>query len=266
MLNNYESVNLGIAFIFAFISFWIFCLKVFFNLTNLIKKNLQIIFFSLIAFFLILSLIFRGITLHRFPCSNLYESLLFFALGISLGNLLFYFKFRFYSLDWQISLSIITLLAYAIWLPSSQKDAIPLIPALDSYWRAIHVPALLFSYGFFIIAGFTGCLYLLKQNSLSLEIIYKCISFGFPLLTFGIVTGALWANHAWGNLWQWDPKENLALMTWFIYGAYLHLQISQKVSNKVLAWISVLGIFAIYMTYLGINHFDLGGLHSYGKV
>ncbi len=181
-------------------------------------------------------------------------------------------------LAWPSSLFITSLLAYSISLPESQRDAIPLIPALNSYWRVIHVPALLTSYGFLTIAGIISGFYLFesyqtesldsKKKKLDFyeECIYRCVSFGFPLLTFGIVTGALWANNTWGNLWQWDPKENLALVTWFIYLAYLHLKLSNKASTKTLAWVNLIGIIAIYITYIGINQFDLGGLHTYGRV
>ena len=267
MLKNYEFWSLGFALVSALIGFGLFCLKTFLpQKNNQINSISQIIIFSLISFGLLISLVLRGIILERFPCSNLYESLLIFSLSVGLISLFFISKNKWYFLDWSSCLLIIAVLAYALWLPSSQKEAIPLIPALNSYWRSIHVPALLISYAFFMVAGFIAALYLFKPSEFYSEAIYKCIAFGFPLLTFGIVTGALWANHAWGNLWQWDPKENLALMTWFCYAAYLHFKVSGKDSPKTLAWLSLLGIIAIYMTYLGINQFDLGGLHTYGRI
>ena len=98
------------------------------------------------------------------------------------------------------------------------------------------------------------------------EVTYRCVTFGFPLLTIGIINGALWANHAWGALWQWDPKETMALVTWFVYAAYLHFRLNTKVSGKVLASIALVGIAMVYLTYLGVNQFDFGGLHTYGKI
>ena len=98
------------------------------------------------------------------------------------------------------------------------------------------------------------------------EVTYRCVTFGFPLLTIGIINGALWANHACGALWQWDPKETMALVTWFIYAIYLHLRLNAKASGKVLAMISLVGIIMVYLTYLGVNQFNFGGLHSYGKI
>ena len=194
---------------------------------------------------------------------------------------------------------------YASWLPPSQKQIAPLVPALQSYWRIIHVPPLLMSYALFLIGAFSSLGYLIevkwfcrkeqnsnkeihktkeiqsslsniKINSLVREVTerahfldettYRCVTFGFPLLTIGIINGALWANHAWGALWQWDPKETMALVTWFIYAAYLHFRLNTKVSGTVLATISILGIVMVYLTYLGVNQFNFGGLHTYGKI
>lgn len=236
---------------------------------------------ALIGITLLFSLISRGFYVGRFPCSNLYESLIFFACALAFVATFIQFKYKLSSLNWPACLIVMAMLVYAVWLPSSQKEATPLLPALDSYWRAIHVPALLLSYTFLLVSGFCSGFYLFrfyskahsikdnqKENQLGFlsELVYRCTSAGFALLTFGIVTGALWANHSWGNLWQWDPKENLALMTWFCYGAYLHLRLSNKVNGVTLAWLNALGVLAIYMTYIGINQFDLGGLHTYGKV
>jgi ABC-type transport system involved in cytochrome c biogenesis permease subunit len=171
---------------------------------------------------------------------------------------------RFLSLPTALLISLA--LAYALLLPESQKAAVPLLPALRSYWRWIHVPPLLVSYAFFGLAGFASIAYLVRKRDHYQEAIYRCVAMGFPLLTFGIVTGAIWANESWGNLWQWDPKENLALVTWFFYAAYLHLKLSDRASGKALAWLILVGAVATYMTYIGINQFDLGGLHTYGKV
>ena len=188
---------------------------------------------------------------------------------------------------------------YATWLPMSQKQIAPLVPALQSYWRIIHVPPLLMSYALFLIGAFSGAAYLIETNfinksgekkkNISKEIkegvkinsyvtevserayffdetTYRCVTFGFPLLTIGIINGALWANHAWGALWQWDPKETMALVTWFIYAAYLHFRLNTKVSGKVLASIALVGLVMVYLTYLGVNQFNFGGLHTYGKI
>jgi cytochrome c-type biogenesis protein CcsB len=275
MFGSLQFNLLGLALILALVGLWGFALAYFFKLPEAkVKLGSQILMLTILGL-IAGSLTVRGLQLGRFPIANLYESLILMAAGLAGVYLLLSVRFNLNYLAWPTCIFVLGLLLYAIWLPSSQKEAIPLIPALQSYWRSIHVPPLLVSYGFFCLAAVTGILYLLearngRANSDKLNFyqdgIYRCVSFGFPLLTFGLVTGALWANHAWGNLWQWDPKENLALMTWFCYAAYLHLKISGRASGKTLAWIAIAGIFATYMTYLGINQFDLGGLHTYGKV
>ncbi|MDX1918982.1 MAG: c-type cytochrome biogenesis protein CcsB [Candidatus Caenarcaniphilales bacterium] len=266
-------LSLGLNVIFV----WLLAMAGLFRWEKDLKDRVSWLGFAVVLLLLLATLVSRGVLLNRFPLANLYESLLFFAAGFSLIFVFFLRHFAYLSLTGMITLAAI--LSAAFLLPETQKAALPLIPALRSYWRIIHVPPLMVSYAFFLMAAFTGLAYLFtewlfkreqseQQEKLAFyqEGIYRCISFGFPLLTFGIITGAVWANQSWGNLWQWDPKENLALATWFCYAAYLHLRMTGKASERVLAWISIIGILATYMTYIGINQFDLGGLHTYGKV
>ncbi|TAL17614.1 c-type cytochrome biogenesis protein CcsB [bacterium] len=95
------------------------------------------------------------------------------------------------------------------------------------------------------------------------ELSYKAVAVGFPLLTLGILTGAAWANYAWGTYWSWDPKETWSLITWFVYAAFLHARYSAGWRGKPLAWLSVVGFGAVIFTYWGVNYV-LSGLHSYG--
>ncbi|MFN8671747.1 MAG: c-type cytochrome biogenesis protein CcsB [Candidatus Sericytochromatia bacterium] len=94
------------------------------------------------------------------------------------------------------------------------------------------------------------------------DLTYKLILFGFPILAFGIITGAMWANHAWGTYWSWDPKETASLMTWLFYGAYIHSRIGMNIRGKTSAILAILGFVAVIFTYYGVNY--LPGLHSYG--
>jgi cytochrome c-type biogenesis protein CcsB len=96
------------------------------------------------------------------------------------------------------------------------------------------------------------------------ELCYKAVAVGFPLLTLGILTGAAWANYAWGTYWSWDPKETWSLITWFVYAAYLHARLTAGWKGRRLAWVSVGGFAAVIFTYWGVN-FVLSGLHSYGR-
>lgn len=94
------------------------------------------------------------------------------------------------------------------------------------------------------------------------EVSYRGIAFGFPLLTIGIITGAIWADQAWGRWWGWDPKETWSLITWLFYGAYLHTRLTMGWRGRHSAILAVLGLVMVMITYLGVNLF-LSGLHSY---
>lgn len=104
-----------------------------------------------------------------------------------------------------------------------------------------------------------------KHMSLYDDISYRCIVVGFPLLTIGIITGGLWANHAWGSYWSWDPKESMALVTWLSYAAYIHLRVHRELSAEKLSLVAVIGLLLTLLTYLGFNTLGFGGLHSYGQ-
>lgn len=94
------------------------------------------------------------------------------------------------------------------------------------------------------------------------DITYRLILLGFPILAFGIITGAMWANHAWGNYWSWDPKETASLMSWLFYGAYIHTRVGMNIKGRNSAIMAVLAFATIIFTYYGVNY--LPGLHSYG--
>ena len=91
---------------------------------------------------------------------------------------------------------------------------------------------------------------------------YRVVGVGLPLLTIGIITGAMWANEAWGAYWQWDPKETAALVSWIVYASYMHLHTRNAWRGERTAWISVFGFASIMFCYLGVNIW-ISGLHSY---
>jgi cytochrome c-type biogenesis protein CcsB len=94
---------------------------------------------------------------------------------------------------------------------------------------------------------------------------YRIIGLGFPFLTIGIISGAVWANEAWGSYWSWDPKETWALITWLVFAIYLHSRLIKGWSGKESAILGSLGFFVIWICYLGVNFLGKG-LHSYGWV
>jgi cytochrome c-type biogenesis protein CcsB len=171
------------------------------------------------------------------------------------------------------------IMAYAS-LNSSEIQ--PLVPALQSNWLISHVVTCFVGYAAFAVSFGVSFLYLFKVNAenraskkghsfmdflpssdLLDEVGYKTIAIGFPLLTIGIITGAFWANVAWGTYWSWDPKETWSLIVWLIYAAYLHARITKGWRGKKAALLSIVGFSATLFCYLGVN-LILSGLHSYG--
>jgi cytochrome c-type biogenesis protein CcsB len=171
------------------------------------------------------------------------------------------------------------------WAQLGLSDAIdPLVPALQSNWLTYHVITCFLGYAAFAVACGVSIMYLIKvgkegDNAASSpaggilsvfpsarildDINYKAIMIGFPLLTLGIITGAAWANYAWGTYWSWDPKETWSLIVWFIYAAFLHARFTRGWVGKKAAWLSIIGFAATIFCYLGVN-LVLSGLHSYG--
>lgn len=242
---------------------------------------------------LVLSLWIRSVEADYFALSNMYESLLVVAGWMVVGFLVMDKTLGLKYLAWPVCLLCLGTIFYATTLPT---DIAPLQAALQSYWRAIHVPIILASYAMFALSFVCSLAYLVQDTfgggsarqatspalpqqqdnsngdaggvSLMMvydEITYRCIALGFPLLAIGIILGGLWANEAWGNYWSWDPKESMSLVTLLVYGVYLHLRINGEHSAKVLAWVSVVGFATMLVTYFGVNLMGVG-LHSYGKI
>jgi len=162
-------------------------------------------------------------------------------------------------------------------LPSTSKEILPLIPALQSQWLVWHVIFSFIGESAFAIAFGTSIMYLIKLRAgkdsfpgkifPDLEtldnISYRAVMIGFPIFTTGaLIFGAIWAKYAWGNYWTWDPKETWALITWIVYALYLHFRIVQGKKGKAAAWISIIGFIATIFTLFGVNYL-LSGLHSY---
>ncbi len=215
----------------------------------------------------------------RAPLTNMYESLVFFALTIALIYLVLERKYKVKTVGAFISPFPFIVMAYAA---LNTNEIQPLVPALQSNWLISHVVTCFVGYAAFAVSFAVSILYLFKarseRHSPKLpgapggflpatsaldEIGYKTIAIGFPLLTIGIVTGAFWANVAWGTYWSWDPKETWSLIVWLIYAAYLHARITRGWSGKRAAILSIVGFAATVFCYLGVN-LVLSGLHSYG--
>lgn len=218
------------------------------------------------------------------PLSNMYESLVFFAWCIVGIYLFLEFKFKNRFIGAFVMPFAFFSMAYASYSSEFTDKIKPLIPALQSNWLIAHVITCFIGYAAFAIACGLGIMYLLKKRNRKVkgrenetgifaslpslrqvdDITHKTILFGFLWLTTGIITGAVWANSAWGTYWSWDPKETWSLITWFIYGATLHARFTKGWGGTRIAWLSVLGFGAVIFTYYGVN-FLLSGLHSYGS-
>lgn len=216
----------------------------------------------------------------RLPLTNLYESLMFFAWAVALVYLVCERKYRLRGLGAFLVPLVILALA-SPWIIPGVNTGIPkLPPALQSAWLEWHVMTCFLGYGAFAVGAVLSLLYLVKapreaRGSMGAvlrlcpsaemldEIGYRVILVGVPLLTAGIILGAVWANQAWGTYWSWDPKETWALIVWLIYAAYLHARITRGWRGRRTAILALVGFAATLFCYLGVNLL-LPGLHSYG--
>jgi ABC-type transport system involved in cytochrome c biogenesis permease subunit len=217
------------------------------------------------------SLVFRTIATGHGPFSNMYEFSVAFAWGILGAYYWFEHKYHQRVLALIVLPVALALLFYALSIPAGSNIE-PLVPALqNNLLLSVHVATAIVAYGSFTIAFATALLFLIQPETgrwglpkpqILDEIGYRAIVVGFPFLTLTIVLGALWADVAWGRYWGWDPKETASLVTWFIYGAYLHARVVRGWRGRNAAILLIVGFGATLLTYFGNLFF--GGLHSYG--
>ena len=214
------------------------------------------------------------------PLSNLYESVVFFAWTIILIFALIDYKYKHRAIGaFVVPFAFLGMAWAQLGLNSGIE---PLVPALQSNWLLYHVVTCFLGYAAFAVACGVSIMYLIKSKSEvgngdakaggfmalfpSIRVLddlnYKAIMLGFPLLTLGIVTGAAWADYAWGSYWSWDPKETWSLITWFVYAALLHGRLTTGWRGRRAAWLSIAGFCVMLFTFLGVNLL-LSGLHSY---
>ena len=232
------------------------------------------------------------------PLSNLFESLMFliFAMLAIFAIVQATARPRYFGL---MAAPLVTLLmGFASILPQRLRDSHPLMPALQSYWLKIHVSLMLISYAAFMLASGAAVVYLvlyhrrkravqqvspggafavegggmmdgsrdaIAQLAFLDDLTNRLVLAGFPILAFGIITGGMWANHAWGTYWSWDPKETWALITWLVYAGYLHARLVHDWNGPRAAWLAILGFVSVLVTYLGVNYLAQG-LHTYGSL
>ena len=219
------------------------------------------------------ALVLRGIGAGHWPMTNQYEFATSFAWALCLVSLIFIRKYRFSVLGVFAMPVVFLIMGYAA---MQSRDIKPLMPALQSGWLAFHVSTAIIAYGAFGVSAALGAIFLMRgrlkengfldqhipaENKLDL-IAYRSVCLGLLFLTLTILTGALWAEKAWGSYWSWDPKETWSLVTWIIYAVYLHLRLRKGWKGKTAAIFAVVGFVCVIFTYIGVNTF-LPGIHSY---
>jgi cytochrome c-type biogenesis protein CcsB len=278
---------------FAMVSYWISLYNPKNNFVFKIGRILVLLTNILFSF----TLLIRWITEGYFPLSNLYESLIFLCWALSSIHLFIEFQTKSRLLG-SISTPLMFFLSgfSSLTLPTEMQKALPLVPSLQSNWLMMHVSMMMISYATLIIGSLLSILYLAFLNirskkeefqmdfSSTKEVLmsnittsrlsllqtvdvwsYRIIGLGFPFLTIGIISGAVWANEAWGSYWSWDPKETWALITWLVFAIYLHSRLLKGWQGKKAAILGSCGFFVIWICYLGVNFLGKG-LHSYGWV
>ena len=236
-----------------------------------------ILILAVAGFFLqTLNIVFRYIDAQHLPITSLHEAASFFSWCIVL--IFFYLEYR-YRLDllgpFTMPVVFVLMLSSSV-LPREIK---PLSPVLQSYWLGIHTFLAFLGDAAFAMAFGIGIMYLIQEHHLKTkrlgglfqrlpnlqildEINYKLITLGFPLLTLAIITGAVWAESAWGSYWRWDPKEVWSLITWFIYALVLHARLTAGWRGRKAALLSIAGFISVIFTFFGVNLL-LKGLHAF---
>jgi cytochrome c-type biogenesis protein CcsB len=218
-----------------------------------------------------------GADVGHIPISNLYEVFILFSLITAMFYLYYEAHYKTRALGPFVLLVISAAVGFLLWYTVARgaSEIQPLVPALQSWWMKIHVPANFIGYGTFALAAMVASAYLLKSHGMledrlpSLEVLddvmYKAISIGFAFFTIATILGALWAAEAWGGYWSWDPKETWALIVWLNYAAWLHMRLMSGLRGRPAAWWALVGLLVTTFAFLGVNMF-LSGLHSYGKL
>jgi len=227
----------------------------------------------------------RGFAVHRAPWGDMYE----FITALTCVAAIFFYYILIKYRAWPIGVFVMGAIVIALGLAETliYTPAGPLVPALQSYWLSIHVTAMTLSSGIFFVAAVLGIMYIVVEryrkrvaagkaepnplldripSGAQLDkLTYRAVVFGFPIWTFGVMAGAIWADEAWGRYWGWDPVETWAFITWVIYAAYLHARATGGWRGIRSHYIQLLG-FASLLTNIFVIQIFVTGLHSYAGV
>ncbi|MFG3697940.1 c-type cytochrome biogenesis protein CcsB [Micromonospora sp. NPDC047620] len=227
------------------------------------------------------ALVARGVAADRMPWGNMYEFVLTVSwIGAAAWLVVLWKLPMLRRLGLFLSLVMVLLLATAelvLYVP-----IVPLVPALNSYWFVIHVSTVIFASGILLLGAVPAVAFLMRSGyeqgrrsfpytlakrlpaAAALErLTFVLHAFAFPIFTFAVIAGAIWAEAAWGRPWGWDPKETWSFISWVIYAGYLHARATPSVKRNVATWLAVVGFLTMLMNLFGVNIF-FEGLHSYG--
>ena len=241
------------------------------------SNRIATIFFIIATVALTLGVIARGLSATRVPWGNMYEFSITGALTFALAYLAIGKKYDLRWLGIPITILILIILGTAITL--LYRPSAPLVPALQSTWLVVHVAAAIFSGGLFLLSNTVASAYLwldrmerkgerseFAKRLPTLEVLdqlsYRLVAFVFPLWTFAIIAGAIWAEAAWGRYWGWDPKETWSFITWILYAAYLHARVTAGWKGRKAAWLSLIAGSSYLFNYVYINVWGTGR-HTY---
>ena len=234
----------------------------------------------------VLAIATRGLAEHRVPWGNMYEFVAAITCMAVLVLVVASARYKAYYMGLFVLVPVVFGLGVDLTLIYTPAGS--LVPALQSYWIAIHVTAMIVAAGLFIFGAVVTTTYLLAersqrrvgagQPSWSAGILshlpgpivldrlsYRSVLFGFPVWTFGVMAGAIWADHAWGRYWGWDPKETWSFITWVVYAMFLHARATAGWRGRRAAWIHLAGFGCLMFNLIGINLL-VTGLHSYAGI
>ena len=241
------------------------------------SSRIATIVFFLATAVLLLGVVSRGVSANRVPWSNMYEYSISGALTFALAYLIVGRKYDLRWLGLPISIAVLLILGTAITL--LYRPSAPLVPALQSTWLVVHVFAAILSGGVFLLSNTVAATYLwldrmerkgerttFAKRLPTLEVLdqlsYRLVAFVFPLWTFAVIAGAIWAEAAWGRYWGWDPKETWAFITWILYAAYLHARVTAGWKGRKAAWLCLLAGSTYLFNYVYVNVWGTGR-HTY---
>lgn len=216
-----------------------------------------------------------GASIGHVPISNLYEVFVFFVVITGSIQLVLQQDVKLRTLSGLLSFAPSAAVGFLLWYAVSRNahELQPLVPALDSYWMKLHVPANFIGYGAFCLAAMVAAAWLLcgipyaarrlPERPILESAMHRLIAVGFVFFSIATVLGALWAAEAWGSYWSWDPKETWALIVWLNYAAWLHMRLTGSARPTLAAWWALGGLLVTLFAFLGVNMY-LSGLHSYG--